>query len=79
MCDESGKTKALIQNLRDAGCEENLIDKCVQYEQNGQFCAMLCLLSKHRNSLLESVHREQKKLDCLDYLAGQIKAEKCGK
>lgn len=31
------------------------------------------LLGKHRDTLLDTMHREQKRIDCLDYLLYQMK------
>jgi hypothetical protein len=31
------------------------------------------LLKKHRNSLLDKIHEDQKAIDCLDYLFYRIK------
>lgn len=53
------------RNLIDAGCSKPLI---------GEFAALaskderLRWLARYRRSLIGSIHEEQKKLDCLDYL-----------
>ena len=36
----------------------------------------LRLLEKHRKFLLERVHKEEKRIDCLDYLVYQISQHK---
>lgn len=61
----------IIDNLRDAGCSEELIE---QYASAASGCARMCLLKKHRRELLESIHSEQKKLECLDYLIYQLRS-----
>jgi hypothetical protein len=33
----------------------------------------MVLLKKHRNSLLDKIHEDQKAIDCLDYLLYRIK------
>ncbi len=40
--------------------------------QNGDTLEQLKLLSIHRERLLDRVHREEKRIDCLDYLVYQI-------
>ena len=35
--------------------------------------AGLRLLNQHRRLLLDAMHREQKRIDCLDYLLYQIR------
>ena len=64
-----------IANLRDAGCSEELIE---QYTSAASGCARMCLLKKHRRELLDSIHSEQKKLECLDYLIYQLRSISTG-
>ena len=59
----------IIQNLKDAGCEQNLIDEFLKLEESAQ----LKLLAKHRSNLLEELHKNQKQIDCLDYLIFNLK------
>ena len=61
----------IIDNLRDAGCSEELIE---QYASAASDCARMCLLKKHRRELLNSIHSEQKKLECLDYRIYQLRS-----
>ena len=60
--------------LKDAGCDQKLIDSfesmCGQENR-----ARLSLLISYRLLLLDIIHAEQKKLDCLDYLIFAIKAK----
>ena len=59
------------QNLLDAGCDEAFIA-----EFDGLCgCAQLCRLKARRRELLDSIHAEQKKLDCLDYLIYQLRID----
>lgn len=59
---------SIYQNLIDAGCDENIIEKCMSFVDNGRITDMLSILTKHRKCLLDSVHKVQKQIDCLDYL-----------
>ena len=61
----------IVDNLRDAGCSEELIE---QYASAASGCARMCLLKKYRRELLDSIHSEQKKLECLDYLIYQLRS-----
>ena len=54
------------QNLIDAGCSQAAAQQCV---------ALARLLSHHRAALLDAVHANQKRIDCLDYLLYQIGKE----
>lgn len=66
---------SIIQNLRDAGCDENTIRAFVEDLRNGRAAEGLKLLAAHRRSLLEDIHREQKQLDCLDYLVYTVQKQ----
>jgi hypothetical protein len=62
------KTRA---NLADAGCSEAFIA-----EYDGLCgCARICKLKERRRELLDGIHAEQKKLECLDYLIYQLRCE----
>lgn len=62
----------VLQNLRDAGCDEELIRCFCHFEAQGQTACQLRLLQQQRLRLLEQIHREEKQIDCLDYLAYHI-------
>lgn len=69
----------IIQNLRDAGCNDSVIADYLKYDECKCCNMLLCILNKQRNKLLENIHKEQKKLDCLDYLIYKIKGgPRCG-
>ena len=59
---------AVIQNLKDAGCEDTFILAL----ENNQNKEVFLLLRGWRNSLLDEIHNNQHKLDCLDYLIRKL-------
>ena len=63
---------ALIQNLRDAGCDTQTIESFMSDLQKGKEKSSLDRLAIHRKKLLDSIHKEQKQIDCLDYLVYQM-------
>lgn len=63
----------IVQNLRDADCDSSTIAAFVQEVRENKIAEGLKLLSLHRRGLLEKLHREQKRIDCLDYLVYTIK------
>lgn len=65
--------QAILQNLRDAGCEEELIDRFLILWDAGNTADQLRLLSCYRCRLLEKIHRGQQQMDCLDYLIYHLK------
>ena len=62
-----------VQNLEDANCSSDLIFKFLEYEKENQTAEQLKLLTNHRKILLDSLHKNQKQIDCLDYLIFNIK------
>lgn len=73
---ETIEPETLIENLKDAGCSEEFIAKFLQAWEDRAATAPLKLLSQQRGRLLEAVHAEQKKLDCLDYLRYRLEKHK---
>lgn len=67
--------ESVIQNLKDAGCDSETIEKFMADVQKGKEANGLKRLAVHRKKLLDSLHREQKCIDCLDYLIYQMKKE----
>ncbi len=61
-----------LANLRDAGCDEALVE---ELEALPSTCARLCRLKTYRRELLDGIHTEQKKLECLDYLIYQLRSD----
>lgn len=68
---ESSET--IIQNLKDAGCDSDTIEKFMADLQKGKEANGLKRLAAHRKNLLDSLHREQKCIDCLDYLVYKMR------
>ena len=64
---------AVLQNLKDAGCSQETIDRFMDCFKQGMVNDQLQILSQHRKALLEEMHREQKRIDCLDYLVYKLK------
>jgi len=67
-----GSREAVIQNLKDAGCAQEIIDCCIACMEQGKKNELLKRLEEHRTGLLHKVHEEEKHIDCLDYLVYQI-------
>lgn len=65
--------QAVIQNLKDAGCDTKTVTQFLAFGEEGNTKEQLKLLSIHRQQLLDRVHREEKRIDCLDYLVYQIR------
>lgn len=77
---EAGDTyNSIYQNLIDAGCDENTTENCMSFVNNGKNAGMLPILTKHRNCLLDMLHKVQKQIDCLDYLIYTLKKKDNGR
>lgn len=69
-------SECIRQNLLDAGCDKQTVDSCMDDFTAGAPGKMLRRLAKHRRALLDALHREQKHIDCLDYLVYTIEKNK---
>ncbi len=67
-----GSREAVIQNLKDAGCTQDIIACCIACMEQGKKNELLKRLEEHRTGLLQKVHEEEKHIDCVDYLVYQI-------
>ena len=63
---------SLERNLEDAGCSSETVRQFMELQGKGEEEKQLLLLSDQRKALLEQIHREEKKINCLDYLVYQI-------
>ncbi len=75
MIGDQDRKEALIQNLQDAGCNQKIIDEFLDLLDKKQIDKIFILLSKYRSSLLESLHKNQKEIDILDYLIVDLKKQ----
>ncbi len=65
----------MIQNLKDAGCGSQIIEKVCKLYRNGQVQDAIKTLRKHRCSLMDSLHESQGMVDCLDFLVRRMEKE----
>ena len=74
---QSGHSREkIIQNLKDCGCDQALIEDFMEKFDAGQRNEALAILARHRKDLLELFHRCDGCIGCLDYLTNQIQNEK---
>ena len=62
----------LVLNLEAAGFEADGIEEHLACWRMGDIKEQLTLLSRQRAVILDRLHREEKQIDCLDYLVYQI-------
>jgi hypothetical protein len=65
----------VVRNLEDAGCNADIITTFIDYMREGKTAESVRLLNQHRKFLLDVLHKDQRQIDCLDYLIHQIKRE----
>ncbi len=66
----------IIQNLKDCGCDDAVINTFMEKFDSGKKDEALAILQRHRKYLLDLFHRCDSYIGCLDYLTNQIKKEK---
>lgn len=71
-----GHTEDLIQNLRDAGCGSQTIERVCRLYSNGQVQDAVKMLRRHRCDLMDSLHESQGRVDCLDFLVWRMEKGK---
>ena len=62
----------IIENLRDAGCDENEIQKIVTCYRNGDYKKTEKLIAGCRKKQLEKLHESQACIDRLDFLVYRL-------
>ena len=68
MAEASDTEGILRQNLIDAGCDPKIVQQCMELARGQRTKEMKQILTRYRRTLLDTVHAEQKKINCLDYL-----------
>mgnify|MGYP006924634675 CR=1 FL=1 len=69
----SDSQKTVEQNLIDAGCDKDFIEKFMEYTETQRTAEMLKMLAEHRKLLLDGIHADERKIFCLDYLVNKLK------
>jgi len=64
--------EGIRQNLVDAGCDQQTTEQCMVFAKEKRLSDMVPILTRHRKVLLDHLHKNQKQIDCLDYLVYMI-------
>ena len=64
---------SVLENLRDAGCDEGMIERCRRIaaetpDERRCQTALTRLLTPHRRALLDALHADQAKLNCMLFI-----------
>lgn len=73
MPDYYDQNSCFIENLLDAGCDHEMIEKCKLLKKAQQIDSLIYVLSKHRNKLIDKLHQYHRQIDSLDYLLCKLK------
>ena len=69
MANAADKTAVVAENLRDMGLGDEMTTKCLMLIGEKRYAELEKLLKAYRQSLLDSVHKYNERIDCLDYFA----------
>ena len=72
----SERERAYYRNLIDAGCSEKSANIYLTLLRAGKKSEMLRLLESYQKELLDRLHADRQKIDCLDFFIFQMKKEK---
>jgi len=75
MAEAHDRNKIFREILDDAGICGELSEQCMCCFESRDTEHLLRCLSVRRNKILEDIHRGQKQIDCLDFLAYKIRNE----
>ena len=65
----------LKQNLADAGCTGEVAQKIVRFCSDGNLPDALQLMKKDRCRLMDELHENGRKVDCMDFLIRSTEKE----
>ena len=76
MAEASDSESILRQNLVDAGCGPEVVNRCMELARRKETAELMRALSLHRQLPLDTFHQSEKQIDCLDYLIYRLKKQK---
>lgn len=65
----------ILQNLKDANCSNAIIEQFFKLAKQGKLLEQTKLLYSYKTQLLECLHKNQKNIDCLDFLIYRLEQE----
>ena len=73
MANAADQIAVMTENLHDAGLDDTEIAECLQLVETRQHAALERYLAAYRKKLLDGIHTEEKRLDCLDFFTYALK------
>lgn len=68
-------SEEIYQNLLDAGYTRTTADRFMTYVNSGDLASCQQDLAEKRTKILEKLHRENRHLECLDYLCDELEKQ----
>jgi len=62
----------LKQNLKDAGCTNEISESIMARIENGNLDEALRMIKKIRCQAMEELHKSGRKVDCIDYMIRKL-------
>ena len=73
MASAADRTAVMTENLHDMGLNDETTAKCLMLIGEKRYTELEKLLKAHRQSLLDSVHKYNDRIDCLDYFTYSLR------
>ena len=67
-----------VKCLKDCGCDERTEEQFLAYEKEDRTKDQIRLLNKSRRSLMDDLHKSQKKVDCIDFIIRELEQKMRG-
>ena len=73
MANAADKTAVMTENLHDMGLDDRMTAECLELIRQKRYAELERLLKSYRQTLLDSVHKYNDRIDCLDYFTYKLK------
>ncbi|MBP3250526.1 MAG: hypothetical protein J6M48_09270 [Ruminococcus sp.] len=73
MANAADKTAVMTENLHDMGFDDRMTAECLELVRQKRYAELERLLKSYRQTLLDSVHKYNDRIDCLDYFTYKLK------
>ena len=73
MPNAADETAVLTENLKDMGLDDEMTAKCLMLIKQKHYTELEKLLKAYRQTLLDSVHKYNDRIDCLDYFTYHLR------
>ena len=73
MANAADSRAVLTENLRDMGLDDETAEKCLTLIEGKRYIELDKLLKGYRKTLLDSVHKYNDRIDCLDYFTYNLR------